>query len=127
MSAARLLIVTTLAPGRASREGSSRPVKAKCPRWLVPNCISKPSVVTRAGMAMTPALLTRMSNPSWLLRNAFAKVRMESRSARSSDANSIDAAGQASEIRATASSPLFQSRQASITWAPWVASCRAVS
>src|SRR5436305_1502115 len=39
--------------------GSSRLVNAKWPRWLVPNCSSKPSAVRPAGTIMIPALLTR--------------------------------------------------------------------
>ena len=43
--------VTTRAPGAASSAGSSRPVSAKWPRWLVPNCSSKPSSVGLPGAA----------------------------------------------------------------------------
>ena len=39
-------------------------MRAKWPRWLVPNCISKPSAVRRRGRAITPALLTSTSRPS---------------------------------------------------------------
>ena len=52
------------ARARASPAGgsSSRPVRAKWPRWLVPSCISKPSAVLRYGSAITPALLSRTSS-----------------------------------------------------------------
>ena len=42
---AELLTVTTREPSTGSRLSSSRPVSAKWPRWLVPNCSSKPSLV----------------------------------------------------------------------------------
>ena len=44
-----LLTVTTRAPGRSSSVGSSRPVSAKCPKWFVPSCSSKPSAVSAPG------------------------------------------------------------------------------
>ena len=40
-----LLTVTTREPATGNTRSSSRPVKAKWPRWLVPNCSSKPSLV----------------------------------------------------------------------------------
>src|SRR6266511_1777911 len=51
---------TTRAVPAARSEGSSPVVKAKCPRWLVPNCDSKPSSVRLSGVAMIPALLIKM-------------------------------------------------------------------
>ena len=54
------------------------------PRWFVPNCISNPSfVVCRSGMAMTPALLTRMSRGFDEEENRLAKDPTLSRDARS--------------------------------------------
>ena len=44
--AALLLSVTTRAASARRSSGSRRPVSAKCPRWLVPSCSSKPSAVT---------------------------------------------------------------------------------
>src|ERR1035437_9913050 len=79
ISAAGLLTVTTLAPGRASRLSSSNPVRAKWPRWLVPNCISKPSAVSLRGMAITPALLTRMSRPSCSVEKSVANFPADAR------------------------------------------------
>ena len=78
----KLLTVTTRAPGRCSSAGISCPVNANGPRWLVPNCISKPSTVSIFGIAITPALLTRMSIGS--LPYAVANSRTDDRSARSS-------------------------------------------
>src|SRR5690625_1878101 len=70
--------VTTRSPMRSS----SRPVSAKCPRWLTPNWVSKPSAVRRIGMFMMPALLTSTSKPPcWA-----AKSRTEARLPRSSAA-----------------------------------------
>jgi len=34
------------------------------PKWLTPNCISKPSLVVQCGHRITAALLTRMSTRS---------------------------------------------------------------
>jgi hypothetical protein len=59
-------------------------VRAKCPRWLVPSCSSKPSVVVRCGVAITPALLT---STSMLRSRPSAKARTAARSARSSAPN----------------------------------------
>src|SRR4051812_33537344 len=96
---------------------SSRPVSAKWPRWLVPNCSSKPSAVVRRGVAMTPALLTSRSSSSTVVANA----RTDDRSARSSLRTSTSPV-----IRAAASAPLPSvSRTARITFAPWAASSRA--
>ena len=57
----RLLTVTTRDPGTASIASSSRPVSAKWPRWLVPNCNSNPSAVVPRGGIITPALLMSRS------------------------------------------------------------------
>jgi len=52
---------TTRAVPAARRQGSSNPtVKARCPRWLIPNCCSNPFGVRPQGVAMTPALFTRI-------------------------------------------------------------------
>ena len=56
-----LLTVTTRDPSTGSRLSSSSPVSAKWPRWLVPNCSSKPSVVVCFGGYITPALLISRS------------------------------------------------------------------
>jgi hypothetical protein len=40
-------------------KGIKSSVRRKCPRWLVPNCISNPSSVRQFGHIMTPALLTK--------------------------------------------------------------------
>src|SRR3954452_4546697 len=120
---APLDIVTTRAPGRSSSAGSSSPVSAKWPRWFVPSCISNPSAVVRRGSAITPALLkSRSRSPS----HALANSRTDARSARSRRATSMAASGASDPIRAAASSPLPASRTASVTAAPWRASCKAI-
>ncbi len=63
------------------------------PRWLTPNCISKPSAVRRSGIAMRPALLMRMSTAGWASAMAAAPARTESSEARSISTISSDAAG----------------------------------
>src|SRR5258707_13077112 len=54
MRCARLLTVTTREPGTGNICSSSSPVKAKGPRWLVPNCSSNPS---RSGCAIATMVL----------------------------------------------------------------------
>jgi hypothetical protein len=56
--------VTTRPSVRPSIVSIRRPVSAKWPRWLVPNCSSNPSAVWRRGVAITPALLISRSSPS---------------------------------------------------------------
>ena len=63
-SRAMLVMVTTRAAAAASRAGISSSVSTKWPRWLVPTWVSKPSFVSPAGVAMRPALLSRMSTCS---------------------------------------------------------------
>lgn len=63
---------------------NSRLVVRCSPRWLVPNCISNPSLVAcRSGMAITPALFTRMSSRSEEEAYRLAKDPTLSRDARS--------------------------------------------
>ena len=65
---------------------SRRLVSAKWPRWLVPNCSSKPSAVATSGGIMTPALLiSRSISPS----QPAANSRTEARLARSSRRTSV--------------------------------------
>src|SRR5690606_2442307 len=123
-----LLTVTTRAPGVASSRSRRRPVSAKWPRWFVPSCISKPSAVSRRGIAITPALLTRTCRAAWRLRKASAKAWIEARLARSSGSVST-AAGLGAPWRTVRSAARARSglRQARTTCAPRRASARAVS
>ncbi len=77
-------------------------------------------------MAITPALLTRMSRPSCPPANSAANAPTDPRSARSSRASCTSASGSARQMRSSASAPLAWSRQARTTWAPAPASARAV-
>ena len=109
--ACSLDIVTTRGVRPPPSAPSSRPVSAKWPRWLVPNCSSKPSAVSRRGGAITPALLssrstgrarrprTRGSSPGWP-----CPARRSSKSA----------SGASARMRARAASPRPASRQARI-------------
>src|SRR5215212_204444 len=99
--------------------GSSRLVSAKWPRWLVPNCSSKPSAVRASGTAMIPALLTSTSRSPV---HPAANDRTEDRSARSSCRTSTCPVSPAA-----ACSPRAGSRTASTTRAPAAASARAVA
>ena len=96
-------------------------MRAKWPRWLVPNCNSKPSAVRDSGGIITPALLiSRSMGPD----QSRANARTESRLARSRWRTSfVSAAGRAS----AAARPLASSRTASTTWAPARATAFAVS
>src|SRR2546421_257160 len=77
------------------------------PRWLVPNCSSKPSAVRGRGGAITPALLiSRSISPS----QAAANSRTDSTLARSSSRTSVSPA-----IVAAAAPPLSRPRTASTT------------
>src|SRR3954453_16234773 len=99
--------------------GSSRLVNAKWPRWLVPNCSSKPSAVRPAGTIMIPALLTRTwSGPV----QASANARTEARSARPRGGPSTRPG-----ISAAAARPRSRSRTARTTEAPAVARACAVA
>ena len=99
--------------------GSSRLVSAKWPRWLVPICISKPSLVRCSGTAMTPALLISTSMaPSHSSANAW----MDARSARSSGRTSVSPA-----MPVEALWPFAVLRTARTTRAPAPASSRAAT
>ena len=103
---------------RSLIRSSSRPVSAKCPKWLVPTCSSKPSLVRRNGVAITPALLTSTA----ICPVPAANSPTEARSARSRRRTSA-----LPGIPAAARSPLAVSRQATTTCAPARASSVAVT
>src|ERR1700721_3727312 len=110
----------------SSSAGISMAVSAKCARTFVPNCSSKPSVVSsRLGGAITPALLIRMSSGRRCASSFSANSRTEASDAWSKIASSVWALGESRSIRARASSPRFLSRQASVTCAPLRASFNA--
>jgi hypothetical protein len=54
--------VMTLEGADCSNAGSNNLVNRKCPTWLTPNCISKPSSVSDKGHAITPAIRSRQHN-----------------------------------------------------------------
>ena len=72
------------APGVHKISGSRRPARAKCPRWLVPNCSLKPCFVRPSGGTITPALLTSKSRCSCAWVKASANAATELRSDKSS-------------------------------------------
>jgi len=99
----------------------------KCARWLVPNWVSKPSVVrVRVGMAMTPALQMRTLRPRALLRsrNSFAPARTLARELRSMRRSSTRLGSRMSE---RAVLPRSRSRTVQYVVAPVAAIARAVS
>src|SRR6201997_1205 len=98
--------------------GSSRVVSAKCPRWLVPIWLSKPSAVSSKGAAMMPALLISTSTSS----TPSANSRTEARSCRSSRRTSTWPV-----ICPAAASPLLVLRTAMMIVAPLRANSRAVT
>lgn len=117
-----LLTVTTREPGTGRIRSSSRPVRAKWPRWLVPNCSSKPSAVVCFGVYITPALLIRRSMRGCAARRSAAADRIESMEVRSRAWTVTSPV-----IRAAARLPFSMSRTARTTAAPRSASIRAVS
>src|SRR5882724_4827072 len=127
MRCARLLTVTTREPGTGSICSSSSPVRAKGPRWLVPNCSSNPSRVACFGVSITPALLTSKSIRGCLARSSAAAARTESSEARSRGWIMTFAPGAVPAMRAAARLPFSMSRTASTTDAPRAARTRAVS
>src|SRR5262249_2439093 len=82
---------------------------------------------TRRGMAMTPALLSSPCNGAPDDLTASAKRRTDFKSARSSSISVTDADGCCCLIVTTAARPLFWSRQASSTCAPFAANCSAAA
>jgi len=121
-----LLTCTTRGAFAARSDGNSCAVSAKCPRWFVPSCISKPSFVSRSGSAITPALLTRTSRRGHSARIRRDASRTLARSARSSGTHATSFAPAARSFSA-ASAILASSRQASTTRAPLAPSMRAAS
>src|SRR6202022_4434409 len=99
--------------------GSSRMVSAKWPRWLVPNCSSKPSAVWASGTCMMPALLIRTSTGP---RHDDAKARTDDRELRSRSRTSVSLA-----MPSATACPLAGLRTASTTCAPAWASASAVA
>lgn len=110
----------------ARRVGLRRLKRRKWPRWLVPNCISKPSTVVLPGlgMAMTPALQMRIANSFSFFRNSCALFRTEAREERSCSMRKTR-----SEVRMSprASRALGRSRAVRYSFAPVRARDRAVS
>ena len=102
-------------------------MSAKCPRWFTPSCISNPSSVRRSGMAIKPALLTRMSILGWSARIRAAASRTEASDARSSGCDSSEASGISLRIDARAASAFAWSRAAITTWPPLRTSSLATS
>src|SRR5216683_1923624 len=127
MRCTMLLTVTTREPGTGSICSSSSPVRAKCPRWLVPNCSSNPSRVVCLGVSITPALLTSKSILGCLARSSPAAARIESSEVRSRGWTMTFAPGAVPAMRAAARLPFSTSRTASTTDAPRAARTWAVS
>src|SRR5712671_5696432 len=119
-------MVTTREPGTGSICSSSSPVRAKWPRWLVPNCSSNPSPVACLGVSITPALLTSKSIAGCLARSSAAAARMESSEVRSRGWTVTVAPGAVPTMRAAAALPFSVSPAAITTDAPRAARTRAV-
>mmetsp|Transcript_14543 Transcript_14543/g.43974 ORF Transcript_14543/g.43974 Transcript_14543/m.43974 type:complete len:224 (-) Transcript_14543:257-928(-) len=108
--------------------GSNAVVSAKCPTWLVPQCISNPSLVNERGTNITPALRMRKSMDasfcSW--RDSWRTLL---RSARSSCFTTIDPlrVPVLEAIRLATASPAASSLLVMMTLAPAQASACTVS
>ena len=119
------LTETTRASPAAASASCSPTVSAKCPRWLVANCISCPlGDMVSSGTAITPALFTRMSSGPVHARTKAATL---DRSLRSTAPTVTAPLPVLSRIRSATRSPDDVSRTASVTDAPAAASARAVS
>mmetsp|Transcript_25777 Transcript_25777/g.84839 ORF Transcript_25777/g.84839 Transcript_25777/m.84839 type:complete len:239 (+) Transcript_25777:1270-1986(+) len=115
------------APEVRSR-GRSSDVRRKGPRKFVPNCISKPSIVSvLSGSAITAALLTRRSIDPVPPKAFDANLRTDARSARSRCSTATSASGAASRTSVAAVSPLPMLRHASTTSYPDLASSSAAT
>jgi len=101
-------------------------VRRKWPKWLVPICISNPSLVSYfVAVCITPALFTKISNLLYFDLNSFTNNLTELRSERFNFKNYADPARTSFTIFA-ASFPLF-SLNAWTTVAPALATSFAVS
>src|ERR1700758_5490405 len=106
-----------------------RLTNTKWPRWLVPNCVSKPSAVRPNGVAITPALAITTSKGSPFASNASAQARTLFMLARSSSTTSKLPPLAAASLRtcSVAAFAFGKSRAAPTTCAPCAARERAVS
>ena len=102
-------------------------VNAKCPRWLVPNCISNPSAVLPSGVIMTPALLIRRSIRRPTSTMSDAVPLMLDRHARSMSLPSNSASGTSLRRVSRAASIFSELRPVIVTDAPTDAKALAVS
>ena len=104
-----------------------RPVSAKWPRKLVPNCSSNPSWVSwRVGGVITAALLIKMSTGRPSPRSLSLSALTDSRDARSRSVVVTVARGAAARMRSTAAAPLRGLRTGSTRSAPAEASLVAI-
>lgn len=121
------LTETIRALSAAASAGCRPTARAKWPRWLTANCVSRPSGVrVSSGGAITPALLTRMCNGPVQAATNAATVDRSARSSRST-VNLPDCGGSSVSRRAATRAPAAVSRTARVTSAPAAASARAVS
>ena len=96
-------------------------VKTKCPKWFVPICISKPSLVFMYGQAITPALLIKIFSFEYFERNSFVKFRTESNEDKSKCINRISFDELSAFVFSKACSPFLISRHAITMVAPRLA------
>lgn len=91
----KLMIRTSLLASAAVflRRGSRSLVKRACPMWFVPNCISYPSSVVSAGVAIIPALFMRMSSRVEDASTSTAALLMDAKEARSNLRKTMEAFG----------------------------------
>src|SRR4051812_26657880 len=116
---------TILAPSAAASASRSPTASEKWPRWFEANCNSCPlGAMVSSGVAITPALFTRMSSGPVQARTKAATL---DRSLRSMTPTSTLWFLVLSRIPAATRSPYVVLRTASVTDAPAAASARAVS
>ena len=108
--------------------GAMRLTRTKWPRWLVPNCVSKPSAVWpngrghHAGIGDDDVEQPRRRRAARRRRRARWPARRDR--IRPARCRRLPASAPRTAVAASA---LARSRAAPTTWAPWAASARAVS
>ena len=112
----------------ATSSGTSRFTSTKWPRWLVPNCVSKPSAVVPLRRGHHPGVGDQQVEPVVVGEHAVGEAAAPRRATRGRPpAARPGPAVAAARTGSAARSPFSRSRTAMITFAPWAARARAVS
>jgi hypothetical protein len=112
---ARLDTVTTRDGPEAINSGKSNCVSKKCPKWLMPKAISKPSAVKPRKPA-TPALLMSKFKGKCMALNCSAQARTEDKLAKSSGKNKASGPSASDRIWSITGCVRESERPAMTTW-----------